>query len=52
MFQLYDALRFDSTVFVYVLINISSPKLTTKSFQISKHREYEYASGLTSTPKA
>jgi len=50
-FQLYDLLRLDSTVVIYILINISSPKLT-KYFKILKHRVHEYASGLTSTPKA
>jgi len=27
LFQLYDVLRFDSTVFINVLVNILSPKL-------------------------
>jgi len=62
VFQLYDALRFDSTVvinvvnsivvkYTVVLINISSPKLNSQLF-ISKLRAHEYISGLTSTPKA
>jgi len=51
-FQLYDVLRFDSTVDIYLLINISSPKLKNKYFKISKHRVHQYVSGLTSTPKA
>jgi len=51
-FQCYDVLRFDSTVVIYVLINISSPKLNNQKSKISKHRVHEYASGLTSTPKA
>jgi len=51
VFQIYDVLRFDSTVFINALINISSPKLNNQCFLISKHRVHEYASGLTSTPK-
>jgi len=31
-FQLYDVLRFDSTVVIDVLINISSPKLHKQIF--------------------
>jgi len=31
-FQLYDVLRFDSTVVIYALINISSPKLNNQIF--------------------
>jgi len=31
-FQLYDVLRFDSTVVIYVLTNISSPKLNNQIF--------------------
>jgi len=30
--SLYDDLRFDSTVVIYVLINISSPKLNNQIF--------------------
>jgi len=52
VFQLYDVLRFDSTVVINVLINISSPKLNNQFFLISKLRVHEYASGLISTPKA
>ena len=48
----YDVLRFDYTVVTYVLINISVPKLNNQIFQNSKHRVHEYASGLTTTPKA
>jgi len=36
VFQLYDVLRFDSTVVINVLINISSPKLNNHFFFISK----------------
>jgi len=32
VFQLYDVLRFDSTVVIHVLINISSPKLNNQIF--------------------
>jgi len=32
-FQLYDVLRFGSAVVIYVLINISSPKLNNQIFQ-------------------
>jgi len=32
-FQFYDVLRFDSTVVIYVLVNISSPKLNNQIFQ-------------------
>jgi len=32
MFQLYDVLRFDSTVVINVLISISSPKLNHQIF--------------------
>jgi len=31
-FQLYDDLRFDSTVVIYVLISISSPELNNQKF--------------------
>jgi len=48
VFQLYDVLRFNSTVVVNVLINIPSPKLNNQIFLTSKHRVHEYASGLTS----
>jgi len=52
-FQLHDVLRFDSSVFINVLINISSiPKVKHPIFFISKHRVHEFVSGLTSTPKA
>jgi len=43
VFKLYDVLRFDSTVVIYVL---------TISFFISKLRVHKYTSGLTSTPRA
>jgi len=52
VFQLHDVLRFDSTVVIYVLFNISYPRLKTNYFKISEHRVHEYASGLTSTLKA
>jgi len=52
VFQLYDVVRFGSTVVINVLINISSLKLNNLCFQISKHEVHEYASGLTSTPMA
>ena len=52
VFQLYNVLRFDSTVVINLLINISSPKLNNQIFFISKHRTHEYDFGLTSTPKA
>jgi len=32
VFQLYDVLRFDSTVVINVLINVSSPKLNNQIF--------------------
>jgi len=53
-FQLYDVLKVDSTVVIYVLINmLYHPRCqATKYFKISKHEVHEYASGLTSTPKA
>jgi len=50
VFQLYDVLRFDSTVVINVLINISTPKLHKQFF--SFRRVHEYTSALTSTPKA
>jgi len=31
-FQFYDVFRFDSTVVIYILINISSPKLNIQFF--------------------
>jgi len=31
--ELYDVLRFDSTVVIYVLINMSLPKLNNQIFQ-------------------
>jgi len=46
VFQLYDVLRFGSTVVINVLINISFPKLNNQAF-----KNFE-ASGLTSKPKA
>jgi len=52
VFQLYDVLRFDSTVVINVLINISSPKLNNHFFLFRKLRVHEYISGLTSAPKA
>jgi len=52
VFQLYDVLRFDSTVVINVLINVSSPKLNNQIFLISRLRVREYASGLISTSKA
>ena len=48
----FSCLTLDSTGVMYVLINVSSLKLTTKFVKISKHRVHEYASGSTSTPKA
>ena len=51
-FQLYDVLRFVSTVVINLLINISSPKLNNRFVFILKHTVHECASGLTSTPKA
>ena len=50
VFQLYDVIRFDSTVVINVLINLSSQKLNNLIFKIPKLRVHEYASGLTSTP--
>jgi len=50
VFQLYDVLRFDSTVFINALIQYVIPKV--KQPIIWKHREHEHASGLTATPKA
>jgi len=44
IFQLYHALKFDSTVVIYVL--------TTNFVLISKLKVHEYTSGLTSTRKA
>jgi len=32
VFELYDVIRFDSTVVINVLINISSPKLNNQIF--------------------
>jgi len=52
VFQLYDALRLDSTVVINVFINVTSPKLYNQFFLILKFGVHEYASGLTSTPKA
>ena len=52
VFQLYDVLRFDSTVVINVLINISSLKVKQPNFLMVKHRVHECASGLNSTPKA
>jgi len=49
VFKLYDGFRFDSTVVINVFINIPSPNLI---IFILKLRVPEYASGLTSTPKA
>jgi len=51
VFQLYDVLRFDSTVVINVLINIPSPKLKKTFFFISKLSVHEYSSALTSTAK-
>jgi len=36
VFQLYEVLRFDFTVVINALINISSPKLNNQIFKISK----------------
>ena len=36
VFQLYDVLRFDSTVVIDVLISISSPKLNNQIFKFSE----------------
>jgi len=33
LFQLHDVLRFDTTVVINVLINISCPKLNNQTFQ-------------------
>jgi len=44
-FQLYDVLRFDSTVVIDVLMNISYPKLNNQIFKIPKHIVHEYTSG-------
>jgi len=52
VFQLYDVLMFDSTVVIYVFINISPPKLNIPMFFKFRSRVHKYASGLTSTPKA
>ena len=51
VFRLYGVLRFDSTVAINVLINISSPKLNNQFFLFRGIELHEYASGLTSTPK-
>ena len=50
VFQLYDVLRFYSTVVIDVLINISSPKLSNHFFLISKLRMHGHTSGLTWEP--
>jgi len=52
VFQLYNVLRFNSTVVINLLISISSPKLNNQICFISKHRVHEYDFGLTLTPKA
>jgi len=54
LFQLDDVLSSDSTIVIYVLINISFPKLNnqTKLFKILKCKVHEYVSQLTSTPMA
>ena len=44
MFQLYDILRFHSTVLINVLINISSPKLNNQFF--SKFKLYAHGMRL------
>jgi len=51
VFQISDVLRFDCTVYINVLINISPVKVKESIFFNSKHRVHEYASGLTLTPK-
>jgi len=50
VYQLYDVLRFDYTVVINVLINVSSLKLNNQIFL--KLRVHEYTSGLISTHKA
>jgi len=50
VFQLYDVLRFDSTVFINALIQYVIPK--AKKSIIWKHGDHEHASGSTATPKA
>jgi len=54
VFQLYDVLRFDSTVVINVAyISMCHPQSqTAKFFRILKFRVHEYASGLTSTSRA
>jgi len=49
VFHFYDVLRFDSTVVINILINISSLKLNN---QILRSLVHEYASELTTVPKA
>jgi len=52
VFELHDVLRFDSTVVINVLINISSTKLNNQFFVKFRSRVHKYASGLNLTPKA
>jgi len=49
VFRLHDVLGFDSSLVINVLIHISSLKLNNQVFRSIMH---EYASGLTTTPKA
>ena len=51
VFELYEVLRFESTVIINILINIPSPKLNNQIFLLSKLRVHECTSGLTATPK-
>jgi len=44
-FQLYDVLRFDATVVIYVIYQYIIPK-ANKYFKVSQHRVQKYASGL------
>jgi len=53
LFQPYDVLRFDSTVVINLLMNISSLKLNNQFFFSFQSTElHECVSGLTSTSKA
>jgi len=48
VFQLYDVLRFDSTIVINVRINISSLKLNNQFFKF-RSIVHEYASNLTTS---
>ena len=54
VFQLYDVLRFDSTIVINVLINIlyHPQSSTTNFFFLFPSRRHKCASALTSAPKA